>query len=205
MLKSSRIIALNLSSQTLGLAEFCKQPHGGIILLNYRLREFPMNLGSDEIHHGQSLTTLSEMMAELGIGSGAVNYAVPAQSVFTRFVKLPPVDDEKIERIIAFEARQNIPFPIDQVIWDYQIFRQTDDDGIRVMLVAIKTGLLEEINTAVERTRLRTRIVEVPAMALYNAFRYNYRDVTGSSLLVDLGARATNLLFVEPHKLFART
>ena len=42
-------------------------------------------------------------------------------------------------------------------------------------------------------------------MSLYNAFRYNYGDLTGSSLLIDIGAHATNLLFVEPGKVFSRS
>src|SRR6266705_1734177 len=42
-------------------------------------------------------------------------------------------------------------------------------------------------------------------MALYNAFRYNYSDLSGCSLLVDIGARTTNLLFIEPAKLFSRS
>nr|MBA3272537.1 pilus assembly protein PilM [Chthoniobacterales bacterium] len=79
------------------------------------------------------------------------------------------------------------------------------DEQIQVVLVAIKSDLLEGINAAVERTALQTQIVDVATMALYNAFRYNYSDVTDCSLLVDLGARTTNLLFIEPGKVFSRS
>ena len=105
-----------------------------------------------------------------------VNYAGRGQSVFARFVKLPAVEEEKIERIIAFEAQQNVPFPIDEVVWDYQLVGAGTDEQIQVVLVAIKADLLEEINAAVESTGLRTTIVDVATMALYNAFRYNYSD-----------------------------
>jgi type IV pilus assembly protein PilM len=71
--------------------------------------------------------------------------------------------------------------------------------------VAIKSDLLDEINAAVEGTGLHTSIVDVAPMALYNAFRYNYSDLKGCSLLVDIGARTTNLLFVEPTKIFSRS
>jgi type IV pilus assembly protein PilM len=73
------------------------------------------------------------------------------------------------------------------------------------VLVAIKADLLDEINAAVESTGLRTSIVDVATMALYNAFRYNYSDSSGCSLLVDIGARTTNLLFIEPAKIFSRS
>ncbi len=42
-------------------------------------------------------------------------------------------------------------------------------------------------------------------MALYNAFRYNYSDVEGCSLIIDVGARTTNLVFIETNKVFSRS
>jgi type IV pilus assembly protein PilM len=42
-------------------------------------------------------------------------------------------------------------------------------------------------------------------MALYNAFRYNYSHLNGCSLLVDIGARTTNLLFIESARVFSRS
>src|SRR5207302_9275085 len=105
----------------------------------------------------------------------------------------------------AFEAQQNVPFPIDEVVWDYQLVGGGADEQLQVVLVAIKSDLLEGINAAVEAAGLRPRVIGVANMALYNAFRYNYSDVTDSSLVVDIGARTTNLLFIEPGKIFSRS
>ena len=205
MAKPMRIISLNLGSQTIGLAEFQAKAEGGLVLQNYRLREVLIDPVGEGIRHTQISATLREMMAELQIRREAVNYAVPAQSVFARFVKLPAVEEEKIERIIAFEAQQNVPFPIDEVVWDYQLIGGGGDEQVQVVLVAIKADLVDEINAAVEETGLRTKIVGVATMALYNAFRYNYADLGGCSLLVDIGARTTNLVFIEPQKIFSRS
>src|SRR5207237_1212177 len=76
---------------------------------------------------------------------------------------------------------------------------------MQVVLVAIKSDLLEGINAAVEAAGLRPRVIGVANMGLYNAFRYNYSDVTDASLVVDIGARTTNLLFIEPGKIFSRS
>ena len=130
---------------------------------------------------------------------------VPAQSVFARFVKLPAVEEEKIERIIAFEAQQNVPFPIEEVVWDYQLVGSASDEQLQVVLVAIKSDLLEGLNGAVEESGLQTSVVDVATMALYNAFRFNYSELTDCSVLVDIGARTTNLLFIEPGKVFSRS
>src|SRR5438552_2170553 len=201
----TRILSLNLGSQTIGLAEFRAQPHGGLVLQGYRLREVLVDPTGEGMQQAQIAVAVREMLGEMRIKEGDANYAVAAQSVFARFVKLPAVEEEKIERIIAFEAQQNVPFPIDEVVWDYQLVGGGTDEQIQVVLVAIKEDLLEGVNAAVEGAGLRTSIVCVATMALYNAFRYNYSDLAGCSLLVDIGARTTNLLFIEPQRIFSRS
>ncbi|HMG05908.1 MAG TPA: type IV pilus assembly protein PilM [Chthoniobacterales bacterium] len=201
----TRITTLNLGSQSIELAEFRAQPQGGLILHSYRSREILADSTREGTREMQMAAALQEMLDELQIKGGPVSYTVAEESVFTRFVKLPPVDAEKIERIVFFEAQQNVPFPIDEVVWDYQLIGGGNDGQIQVILVAIKADLLEEINRAVETTGLRTAIVDLATMALYNAFQYNYPDLSGCSLLVDIGARTTNLVFVEPGKIFTRS
>ena len=209
MAAPARIISLNVGSQTIGLAEF-RDTHGGLALLNYRFRETPLDPATGqrrETHVAlhDTAVALREMMREMHIAHGSVNYAVPAQSVFARFVKLPALEAEKIDKIVSFEAQQNVPFPIDQVVWDYQLVGGGMGEQIQVVIVAIKQDLLGEINNAVEETGLRTGIVDVASMALYNAFRYNYADLNGCSLLVDIGARTTNVLFIESDRIFSRS
>src|SRR6476659_5737343 len=205
MAAATRIISLNLGTHTVGVGEFHSQPNGGLVLDGYRLREVLADPSNESARNTQIATALREMLAELGSKGGAVNYAIAAQSVFARFVKLPAVEEEKIERIIAFEAQQNVPFPIEEVVWDYQLVGSGAEEQIQVVLVAIKSDLLEGVNAAVEQTGLRTAVVDVATMALYNAFRYSYSELTDCSLLVDLGARTTNLLFIEPGKIFSRS
>jgi type IV pilus assembly protein PilM len=199
------LISLNLGSQIIGLAEFRVQAHGGLVLLDYRLREVLTDPTSDEIRRAQIAVAVRELMSELHIKHGAVNYALPAQSVFARFVKLPGLEQEKLEKIIAFEAQQNVPFPIDDVVWDYQLVGGGLDEEIQVILVAIKVDLLDDINGGVEEAGLHTSTIDMAPMALYNAFRYSYPNVNECSLLVDIGARTTNVLFIEPRRIFSRS
>ncbi len=209
MTAPQRLITLNIGSQTIGLAEF-RVIHGRLVLLSHRFRETPVDPATGQrpdahVAVQETAVALREMMLEMHIKWGPVNYAVPAQSVFARFVKLPALDAEKIDQIISFEAQQNVPFPIDQVVWDYQLVGGGMGEQIQVVIVAIKRDLVDEINNAVEETGLRTRIVGIASMALYNAFCYNYTDLNGCSLLVDLGARTTNVLFIESGRIFSRS
>lgn len=200
-----RIVSLNLGSQTLGLAEFQAQPNGGLLLRGYCRREIFAEPSAETDRARLIAEALPAMMRQLGVKPGPVNYAVPGQSVFARFVKLPSVDQEKVERIIQFEAQQNVPFPLNEVVWDYQLVGADAAEKIEVVLVAIKADLLEGINAAVESAGLRTRLVGMTTMVLYNGFRFNYGELTGCSLVIDIGARTTNVLFIEPGKIFSRS
>src|SRR2546423_4190714 len=201
----ARIFTLSLGSQAISVADFRPQSGGGLVLRDYKRRDLAIENPGEPIRHAQITATIREILNELGIKSANVNYAVAGQSVFARFVKLPSVAEEKIDRIIAFEAQQNVPFPMDEVVWDYQLVGGGADEQLQVVLVAIKSDLLEGINAAVEAAGPRPRVIGIANMALYNAFRYNYSNVTDSSLVVDIGARTTNLLFIELGKIFSRS
>jgi type IV pilus assembly protein PilM len=205
----ARLITVNLGSQTFGLAEFRVAP-GGLVLVDYRLRELPLDPETGQrrdahVAFEESAAVLREMMQEMQIPRRPVNYALPAQSVFVRFVKLPALGQEKLDKIISFEAQQNVPFSLEEVVWDYQIVGGGMGEEIQVVLVAVKVDLLDEINSAVEGTGLQTSIVDIAPMALYNAFRYSYPRFDDCALLLDIGARTTNILFIEAGRVFLRS
>jgi type IV pilus assembly protein PilM len=200
----TRIVTLNLGSQSIELAEFRAEPQG-LTLSGYCSRELLVEPDKQGMRQEQIAIALREMLRELRIKNGSVNYTVAEELVFSRFVKLPALGEEKIERIISFEAQQNVPFPLDEVVWDYQVVGGGHGEQVQVVLVAIKADLLDAINRAVEETGLRTAIVDLAPMALYNAFCYNYAGLSGCSLLIDIGARTTNLLFIEPGRIFTRS
>src|SRR3954471_155001 len=63
---------------------------------------------------------LEKFLARNPIKGDLVAISVPGQSGLARFVKLPPVEEKKIGDIVKFEAKQQIPFPLEEVVWDYQ-------------------------------------------------------------------------------------
>ena len=200
-----RIISLNLGTQTVGMAEFQRAENGGVMLNAYKLTEIHSDPSAEAMRLPQTRLAVSEMKESLKLKGSPVNYAISGQNMFTRFVKLPPVAEDKVESIIGFEAQQNVPFPIEEVVWDYQLVSNQKSDQVEVVLVAIKSDLLDDLNNATEVGGFRTQVVDAAPMALYNAFRYNYADLPGCTLLVDLGARTTNLIFIEPGKVFTRS
>jgi type IV pilus assembly protein PilM len=129
----------------------------------------------------------------------------PGFHVFSKFIKLPPVDSSKITQIIQYEAQQNVPFPLEEVVWDYQILGTLPSGELEVLLVAIKADIVEGLFRAAESVGVRLDLVDASPAALCNAFRYNYGDQEGCSMLLDIGAKTSNVLFFEKDKVFSRS
>jgi len=205
MAAPTRILTLSLGTQTIGLAEFNVGQNGVVVLSSYQTRELLADPAADSTRIAQANLLLKELVQSLKLRGSKISYAVSSQSVFTRFVKLPSVGEEQVDQIVTFEAQQNVPYPINEVVWDYQLVDSGDPAQVEVVIVAVKADLLDDINDAVESSGLKTTIVDVAPMAVYNAFRYNYSDIGGCSLIIDIGSRSTNLIFIEPHKVFSRS
>jgi type IV pilus assembly protein PilM len=199
------ILALNLGTQTISLAEFQRNSDGGLVLTRIKQAEILGDPSADPTRSLQTKLQVEQLVGELGIKGRGVNYAIASHVIFTRPVTLPSVgDSSQVEQIVGFEAQQNVPYPIDEVVWDWQLLDAGDGSKVEVILAAIKADLLDEINASAQAGGMKPLVVDIAPMALYNALRYNYPDAEGCTILLDIGSRTTNLLFCEPGKIFPR-
>jgi type IV pilus assembly protein PilM len=205
MLGSDRMLALDIGASTIKVGEFQTVKGQGLRLTNFNYAELGIDPEHEENRKALIISTVRNVVRERNIKTKNVVFSVSGQSVFTRFVKLPPVDESKVAQIIQYEAQQNVPFPIDEVIWDYQLLGSNPQGELEVVLLAIKSDIIEELTEGVESSGLRTEMVDVAPMALFNSVRYNYGELEGCTLVVDLGARTTNLLFLEQNRVFSRS
>ena len=206
MKSPAKVAALNLGMQTVTMAVFECAPDGGLTLSGYDRSGLVPDPAADASRPGQLKIALTELKAKLGWKAGGpVACAIPSQGVFARFVKIPKVEPAKVGQVLHFEAQQNVPYPIEEVAWSYQVLPESDPEKLGALILATKRDQLEETVAALMGAGLKPSLIETSPVALYNAFRYNYPDAQGCSLLIDIGARATNLIFVEGDALFIRT
>ena len=205
MLNSRSFLAVDFGAGSLKLAEFEVNEAGGLRLKQYGLRSLGAEGAQDATREGAMQKGLQELLAEMGIKARNVNVCAPGFHVFSKFVKLPPVDAGKVTQIIQYEAQQNVPFPLAEVVWDYQILGSTAGGELEVLLVAIKADIIEGLFRVTENAGLRLQLADVSPAALCNAFRYNYGDLEDCTMLLDIGAKTSNLLFFEKGKVFSRS
>jgi len=196
-------VALNIGSQRISMAVFEVSKNGGLILKAYDSESIVADPSMDASRIAQTRVAISDLAARLKVGKIKVRYAISGQAVFTRFVKLPPLQDDNIEQLVTFEAQQHVPFPLQEVVWDYELIEGASEK--EAAIVAIKSDALDEINGAVNDCGLATAEVDVAPMALYNAFRSTYGHPEEPVLLIDIGAKTSNLLYIEGKRFFTRS
>src|SRR5215469_10983738 len=205
MLNTKSFLAVDFGAGSLKLAEFEINEAGGLRLKQYGLRSLGAEGAQETAREATVLKALQELMAEKGTKAKTCNVCAPGFHVFSKFVKLPPVDAGKVTQIIQYEAQQNVPFPLEEVVWDYQILGSTPGGELEVLLVAIKADIVEGLFRVTEAAGLKLQLCDVSPAALCNTFRYNYGDLEDCTMLLDIGAKTSNLLFFEKGKVFSRS
>jgi type IV pilus assembly protein PilM len=205
MLNSKSFLTVDFGAGSLKLAEFEVNEAGGLRLKNFAIKSLGAEGAQEATREAAILKALQETLVEKGVKARSVNVCAPGFHVFSKFVKLPPVDPGKVTQMIGFEAQQNVPFPLAEVVWDYQIMGSAPGGELEVLLVAIKSDIVEGLFRVAAQAKLQLQLCDASPAALCNAFRYNYGDIEDCTMLLDIGAKTSNLLFFEKGKVFSRS
>lgn len=205
MAKKERTLVLDIGSTAIHAGEFEVDPVEGRLILhafeNVEFSEYPNETNRVPI----IAEAIRKVLSTGQFTARSAHLCVSGQAAFMRFVKLPPVtdDDASIKQIVEYEARQNVPFPMDEVIWDYQLIGSNEED-LEVMFAVIKNEMVDGVINAVTNAGLKPRLVDFAPAALYNAARANSIGEEECAMLLDIGGRCTNLLFLDSGRFFAR-
>src|SRR5262245_40117392 len=142
-----------------------------------------------------------------------VAISVPGQSGLVKFIKLPPVEKKRIPDIVKFEAKQQIPFALDEVVWAYQQIGSDDDVNEEEFTMA-EVGLFamkrDQINRAIlplAVAGIEVDVVQMSPIALYNFIAFDQIKGSGSKdsvVLLDIGADNTDLIITDGNRIWQR-
>ncbi|MBN1588543.1 MAG: type IV pilus assembly protein PilM [Pirellulales bacterium] len=151
-----------------------------------------------------------------------VAISVPGQNGLARFIKLPPVESKKIPDIVRYEARQQIPFDLADVIWDFQqMGGGAEEEGFaletEVGLFAMKRDQVHRALEPFNDVGIEVDVVQLTPLALYNfllfdqmqqlppADQYDPDDPPPSSVILSLGTDATDLVVTNGYRVWQRS
>ncbi|HMB94654.1 MAG TPA: type IV pilus assembly protein PilM [Tepidisphaeraceae bacterium] len=149
-------------------------------------------------------TALANFVQRHPMKGGVVSVGVSGQSSFARFIKLPPVEPKKIPEIVRFEAIQQIPFPLDDVEWSYQLFQNPESPDVEVGIFAMRKELINHHIKYFTDVDMNVQVVQMNPLAVYNAVYYDQR-LQGTTMLIDLGAENTDLIICDNDTVWMRS
>src|SRR6478609_5058943 len=153
MAKTQPVWALDIGQAALKALKLVPGDTPGMVVAEaFDYVEYPKILSQPDAEPEQLVREALETFLERNELKGCkVAVAVPGQAGLVKFIKLPPVEKKRIPDIVKFEARQQIPFALEEVVWDYQPIggdEDDDDGGFSMAEVGLFAMKREQINRA---------------------------------------------------------
>lgn len=181
--------------------------------------EYPKILTQPEANRDELIReALTQFVSRNDVSGDSVAIAVPGQSGLARFIKLPPVERKKIPDIVKYEARQQIPFALEDVVWDYQTLIGSEDEGYaletEVGLFAMKRDQVARALRPLEEAGIGVDIIQLAPLAIYNFICFDRLHVEGSydpakppvsTVVISLGTDTTDLVITNGYRVWQRS
>ncbi len=151
--------------------------------------------------------SLGQLISEKNLEGEHLVISVPGHSAFARFAKLPPVEKKDLPEIVKFEAVQQIPFPIEDVEWDYEAFLDEGSPEVEVGIFAITRERVNERLDLYGEVGLSPETLTLSPVSLFNAMHYDLDlgDATKPIVFIDIGTQATDVVIATGDRCWIRT
>lgn len=151
--------------------------------------------------------SLGTLVSQYDLSNSQIAVSVPGASAFARFAKLPPVSPKDVPNLVNFEAQQQIPFPLDEVEWDYQTFVTKDSPEVEVGIFAITKDKIAERLATLADANISPDFLTISPIAAYNAMAYDlgFDESMPGTIIADVGTTSTDLIIAEPGRIWIRT
>ncbi|MCE9555353.1 MAG: type IV pilus assembly protein PilM [Planctomycetes bacterium] len=184
--------------------------------------EYPRVLSQPEADPVALLREALELFLSRNTVKGdRVAISVSGSSGLARFIKLPPVETKKIPDIVRYEANQQIPFDLKDVIWDYQrMFGGSEEEGFaletEVGLFAMKRDQVYQALEPFRAAGIPVDIVQLTPLALYNYLvfdrlgnlpnesEFDSENPPESLMALSIGTETTDLVITNGYRVWQR-
>jgi type IV pilus assembly protein PilM len=163
----------------------CRVEDGKVVTDAFDYIEYPKILSQPEAEPEKMIQdAIAQFLSRNDVKGCQVALAVPGQSGLAKFFKPPPVDAKKIPEIVKYEARQQIPFALEDVIWDFQQMGGAEEvDGYaletEVGLFAMKRDQVFRAMKPFQQVGVELDIIQLAPLSIYNFVSY---DILGDQL-----------------------
>jgi len=193
---------------------------GKLVAETFDVIEYPMLLTQPEADPTELIRdALEEFLRRNDVAGDTLAVSVPGQSGLSKFIKLPPVEASKIPDIVTYEARQQIPFPLEQVVWSWQRLEGgIEESGFvidaEIALFAMKRDQVTKAIEPFKESDLEIDLLQLSPVSLANVVMFDQLPKASeidpdappaSIVLASMGVDTTDLVITNGLKIWQRT
>ena len=201
-MRSTRVLAVDCGASHVACGRFVRGSDGRLQLERFAAESLPPGESGDEewvAVVGAALKALSRR-EQL---HGACILGVPGHLTFTRLIKVPRLPARQRRKIIRFEARQSVPFALEEVVWSHATVAE-NEGGQEVVITAARRSLLGTLCAAIHDAGFHPFALMPPWFVLRHGVCHHQAASTVAPVL-SIGARSTHLIFCGASRFFMRT
>ena len=123
---------------------------------------------------------------------------LPGQDALSRFIKIVADDEKKLQELVNYEARQQIPFDIEDVVWDWELVPRDYVPGQEkeVGIFAARRETVDDLLIDLEAQGIKGQMIVLGYLGLLNYALYELRPRI-PSVVLDIGADSTALILID--------
>ena len=199
----------------------CTTEGDAIVADKFDFIEYPKILSQADADPEELIReAISEFLSRNNVVGDSVAISVSGQAGLSRFFKPPPVDAKTLPEIVKYEVKQQIPFPIEDVIWDWQQLGGSVIDGrtvdAEVGLFAMKREAVFRALRPFDDADIEVDYVQLSPLSIFNVFCHDIIDELpdpedfdpesppDSLVVMSMGTDTTDLIVSNGIKLWLR-
>lgn len=198
-----KIVGLDIGSNAIKMV-LLKKSGKALHLLNYAIQPVSEEAVEDidpDMRQSVVSESLKKLFKAAKVSPSKVVTAVSGDAVIVRYIKLPFMTEDELRNVISYEAEQHIPLSIDQVIIDFHILGEIEEDNqkkLEVLLVAAKDEFIDEHVALLKAAKLKPAAIDVDSFAMENAYLSANPEEAGETVaLINIGAKITTINVIE--------
>jgi len=222
MAKSQSVWGIEIG-QTALKALRCTMVDGEVMADAFDFIEYPKILSQPEADADELVAdAISQLLERNDAITDKVCVSVPGQSGLAKFFKPPPVEVKKVGDIVRYEARQQIPFDLADVVWDFQMMPGSMvEEGYalesEVGLFAMKREQAYRQLAPFDRADIEVDVVQLAPLSLYNMLAYDRMNERldadvfdpdnppASSVVLSIGTDSSDLIITNGFRIWQRS
>lgn len=199
----------------------CRVESSAIVADKYDYIEYPKILGAADADPVELVReALEQFLSRNDVSGDSIAISVPGQAGLSRFFKPPPIDAKTLPDLVKFEVKQQIPFPIEDVIWDWQQLGGTIVDGrtvdAEVGIFAMKREAVFRALKPFDDVEVEVDLIQLSPLSIFNVICHDIlEDIPSledfdpanppdSLVVMSMGTDTTDLIVSNGIKLWMR-